>query len=208
MTAHHPAWRRTRRVARWSANLVIVLVIIGCAAWIVPSAFGYSRYVITGGSMTGTYDKGSVVFEKPVAADDLRVGDVITYMPPADSGVANLVTHRILKMQPAKGGGVLFTTQGDNNPDPDPWHFKLLSTHQPVVEHAVPHLGWAFIALADRETRMLLVGGPAALVGLLALVELVRALRERRRAARPAPATVVSLPPQRTPDAEVTLAGV
>ena len=109
MSAEQPRRGTARRLVRWTANLAILLVIAGCAAWIVPSAFGYSRYVITGGSMTGTYDKGSVVFEKPVPTADLRVGDVITYMPPADSGVSTLVTHRILKMEPAQGGGVLGT---------------------------------------------------------------------------------------------------
>ncbi|GAA1931771.1 signal peptidase I [Nocardioides marmoribigeumensis] len=187
-----------RRVARWGGNLAILLVIAACATWILPSAFGYSRYVITGGSMTGTYDKGSVVFEKPVAVGDLQVGDVITYMPPPDSGVPHLVTHRILRMEPADGGGVLFTTQGDANPDPDPWHFKLVDTSQPVVQFGVPQAGWVFIALADRDLRMVVIGGPAALVALLALAELVGALRERRKGTTPrgVPATV---PSQRTP---------
>ena len=107
-----------RRLLGWTVNLAILAVVVLCLAWIAPSAFGYSRYVITGGSMTGTIDKGSVVFEKPVDIDDLEVGDVITYQPPADAGTTSLVTHRIIAMEPAEGGGVLFTTQGDNNPDP------------------------------------------------------------------------------------------
>ena len=201
MSAEQPRRGLARRLVRWTANLAILLVVAGCVAWIVPSAFGYSRYVITGGSMTGTYDKGSVVFEKPVSVDDLQVGDVITYMPPADAGVPHLVTHRILKMQQAEGGGVLFTTQGDNNPDPDPWHFKLLSSEQPVVQFGVPHAGWAFIALADRDVRMAVIGGPAALVALMALGELVGALRERRRGSAPAPLPArATVPPQREPE--------
>ena len=200
MTVEHPRPGTARRLARWTANLAILLVIAGCAAWIVPSAFGYSRYVITGGSMTGTYDKGSAVFEKPVAVADLKVGDVITYMPPADAGVPHLVTHRILKMQPAQGGGVLFTTQGDNNPDPDPWHFKLLDSTQPVVQFAVPHVGWLFIGLADRQVRMAVIGLPAAVVALMALGELAGALRERRRGTTPRPVVAAAVPPQRVPE--------
>lgn len=209
-----------RRVARWAANLAIVAVIVGCAAWIVPSAFGYSRYIITGGSMTGTYDKGSVVFEEKVPVADLEVGDVITYLPPAESGLTTLVTHRIVDMQPAQGGGVLFTTKGDHNPSADPWHFLLLDNKQPVVRFGVPHVGWAFIALADRQVRMLAIGGPAGLVALFALGELVGAVRSSRRRGgstpesrtgttlHPAPeppsastAGLVRVPPQRVPDA-------
>ena len=33
--------------------------------------------------MTGTYDRGSLVFDEVVPVDDLKVGDVITYRPPA-----------------------------------------------------------------------------------------------------------------------------
>jgi signal peptidase len=169
-----------RRVARTVVNLLLLVVMAGSALWMVPGSFGYSRYVITGGSMTGTYDKGSIVFEEPVAVDDLRVGDVITYLPPASSGVSTLVTHRIVEIQPAAGGGALFSTQGDHNPDPDPWHFQLTDTAQPVVRASVPYVGWAFIALADRDTRMLVIGGPALLVALGAMGQLVGALRERR----------------------------
>lgn len=168
-----------RRLSRWAVNLVVVVVIAACAAWLVPSLMGYNRYVITGGSMTGTYDKGSIVLEKPVAVGDLKVGDVITYLPPADSGVANLVTHRILEMKPAAGGGTLFTTKGDANPKPDPWHFTLVSQEQPIVQYGVPHAGWLLIALADRNTRMMLIGGPAAVIALVALGQLVGAARPR-----------------------------
>lgn len=172
--------RGVRRYARWTLNAGIVLVILACAAWIVPALFGFSRYVITGGSMTGTFDKGSVVFEKPVAVDALHVGDVITYLPPADSGVTTLVTHRIAAMEPAAGGGVLFTTKGDANPQHDPWQFRLVDTEQPVVQWSVPHAGWVFIALANRQIRLLVIGLPATLIALGALGQLVAAMRGRR----------------------------
>lgn len=183
-----------RRVARWSGNLALVVVLLACLAWLVPALFGYSRYVITGGSMTGAYDKGSLVFEKPVPVADLEVGDVITYLPPADSGVPNLVTHRITKLEPAEGGGTLFTTKGDANAQADPWHFVLLDQSQPVVEFGVPHAGWIFMALADREVRMLVIGLPAALIALGALGQLVGAIRGRRDGEIPTPAVAAAEP--------------
>src|SRR4051794_39538235 len=115
-----------RRLVRITASGAMVVIILGCTAWLLPSLFGFERYLITGGSMTGTYDTGSIVFEKKEPVADLKVGDVITYMPPADSGVDHLVTHRVLRMEPAQGGGTLFTTKGDANAGADPWHFRLL----------------------------------------------------------------------------------
>ena len=67
------------------------------AATLVPAVAGYDRYVITSGSMTGTYDTGSIVYAKAVPTADLRVGDVITYAPPARRGLdaARHAPHRL-----------------------------------------------------------------------------------------------------------------
>lgn len=170
-----------RRAATAVVNLALVGITLAGVAYLMPSLLGYERYVITGGSMTGTYDKGSVVFEKAVPAQDLEVGDVITYLPPASSGVTWLVTHRVIKIGTDREGRQVLRTQGDANPDPDPWKFSLTSAEQPVVKHSVPYVGWAIIALADRQVRMLVIGIPAALVALLSLVQLGAALRPGNR---------------------------
>jgi signal peptidase len=180
MTDQTPARRCGFRIAARALNVVVtlaaVVVVLTGAAWILPSAFGYERYVITGGSMSGTFEKGSVVFTQPVAEEDLKVGDVVTYVPPADSGVTTLVTHRIHDIR-TRNGVLSFRTQGDANPDPDPWRFSLDADTQPVVAFHVPVVGHALIALADRDTRVLIIGLPAATIALLALAELVKALR-------------------------------
>lgn len=180
--------RKTRRTAGLVGNLLLVVLTLVAAAYVLPSLLGYERYVITGGSMAGTYDKGSIVFEKQVPAAELEVGDVITYQPPPASGVTTLVTHRIVEAGRSPEGERVFVTQGDANPDPDPWLFSLTSGEQPVAEFAVPYAGWALIALADRDVRVLVVGVPAALVALLSLVQLARALRSQSDPVLPDPA--------------------
>jgi signal peptidase len=180
-TGSQRGYRVLARALNALVTLVAVLVVLAGIAWVVPSAMGYSRYVITGGSMTGTYDKGSVVFTKPVPEADLKVGDIVTYVPPLKSGVTTLVTHRIHDVRTTPSGAPSFRTQGDNNPDPDPWRFSLDSDTQPVVQFGIPYVGYALIALADPHTRQLIIGIPAGLVGLGALVELLRALGSRPR---------------------------
>jgi signal peptidase len=173
----------TRRTGSVVVNLLMVATTLAGASYLLPSLLGYERYVITGGSMTGSYDKGSVVFEKAVPSEDLRVGDVITYQPPAASGVGTLVTHRIVKVGRDDEGRQVLRTRGDANDAVDPWTFSLTGAEQPLVEFSVPYVGWAFIALADREVRMLVIGVPAALVALLSLGQLAQALRPQLRAA-------------------------
>jgi signal peptidase len=167
----------TARLTQWTVNVLLVAVTLVAAAYLVPTLFGYERYVITGGSMSGTFEKGSIAFEKPVDVSELAVGDVITYQPPADSGVEGLVTHRIIAAGRGEDGARVFRTQGDANADRDPWKFSLDGGSQPVVELTVPYVGYGLIALADRQTRMLVIGLPAALIALLSLAELAGALR-------------------------------
>lgn len=181
-----------RRSLRLSGTVLLLVVTLGCAAYIVPGLLGYERYVITGGSMSGTIERGSVTFEKRVPVEDLVVGDVITYLPPPASGVDTLVTHRIAKSTPGAAGTTVtagtpgaagtavFRTKGDANPDPDPWTFSLTSGTQPVVVHAVPYVGYVFIGLADPHVRLLVIGAPSAVIALLALRDLVSALRPTR----------------------------
>ena len=168
--------RRSRRFANLAITTACVVVTLLALAFIVPALFGLQRYVITGSSMTGTIDYGSVAVEEVVPVSDLRVGDIITYTPPPEAGVDHPVTHRIIAIH-----GNVLQTKGDAVPQKDPWNFKLNDTRQARVVFSVPYLGHPLIWLADRETRMLVIGLPAALIGLISLGQVVSALRPRRR---------------------------
>lgn len=179
MSASHLAPRRRplRRIGGWTLNFVLVVVTLAGLGYLATGLLGYERYVITGGSMSGTFERGSIAFEQRTPVQDLAVGDIITYQPPADSGVTTLVTHRIIGISRLESGAREFQTQGDANPGPDPWKFQLVSGDQPVVQHSVPMAGWIFIGLADHQTRVIAIGIPAGLVALWSLVEIGRALR-------------------------------
>ncbi|MCW2790897.1 MAG: signal peptidase [Aeromicrobium sp.] len=176
MSRRHLRPRRSiaARIGSAIVNIVVLAVTLAGVGYLAPSLLGYERYVITGGSMSGTFEKGSIAFEKRTPVEDVKVGDVITYLPPADSGVTHLVTHRIISDKILENGQRQLRTQGDANPDPDPWKFSLVEGTQPVVKATVPHLGWVFVAMADREIRMLVVGIPAVLIALMSLLELVK----------------------------------
>jgi signal peptidase len=172
----------------------LTLTMLVALAFLLPSLMGLQRYVIMGGSMEGTYDLGSVVLSEVVPVSELEVGDVITYVPPAESGITTLVTHRIVSID-----GEDLRTQGDANPAVDPWTFQLTAATQPRVVAHVPYAGYVFMALADRGTRMALIGLPAALIALWSLVELGRALRPERPVEPAVAATPATSAEPRTP---------
>jgi signal peptidase I len=178
------AAKTARSAGSAAITVAAVIATVIAALMFVPGLLGLDRYVITGGSMSGTFDRGALLFERQVPVSDLRVGDIITYMPPSDSGLTELVTHRIVAIEPgdAATGGPVFRTQGDANESADPWTFTLALDVQPRVEGWLPQVGWVFIALAEPSVRIIAIGVPAAIIALLSLRDLVRAIRRRDEA--------------------------
>jgi len=177
---------RAVRVARGALGALLPIFAVAFAAlMLVPAVLGYHRYVVTGGSMSGAYDRGSIVYDRAAPVADLRVGDVITYEPPGKSGVQGYVTHRIVSIRTSEGRRV-FRTRGDANDHADPWRFTLREPTQARVAFAVPWAGYAFAALGVRPLRMLLIGVPALLIAALLLARLWREAGEEARQMREA----------------------
>ena len=167
------ARRRHRGLHVLGTGLSVLMTLVALA-FMAPSLFGLQRYVITGTSMTGTLDRGSIALEEVVPIEELRVGDVITYAPPAGSGIEDLVTHRIVAMR-----GNAFRTKGDAVPHPDPWTFRLSAPEQSRVRFSVPYAGYPLMVLGDRTGRILLVAIPSGLITVYSFLQVVRELRRR-----------------------------
>ncbi len=174
---------RSGRLARVLVNLVCLVAVFAALLFIIPAALGLQRYVITGTSMSGSIDRGSMIFSEVVPVADLEVGDVITYEPPSETGIDHLITHRIVAIEDDQ-----LRTKGDAVPEADPWTFELESASQARVEYELPYVGWILIGLQDRTVRMIAIGIPAAIIALMSLVQLGRVLRRGTEADETAPA--------------------
>ena len=165
-------------------NLFLAAMFGIAGLMLVPAAFGLHRYVILTGSMTGTYDPGSIVFDKQVPTSSLEVGDAITYAPPPGmSPNHELVTHRIVRIAPGRGGQRVFQTKGDANKTADRWRFNLPAAEQDKVVFSLPYAGYVFAVLGVKQFRMALIGAPALLVALWIVIGMWRDAGEivRRR---------------------------
>jgi signal peptidase I len=178
-----------RRIGSTLCALLIAAGILFGALLVGPALMGWERYVIVSGSMTGTYDRGSLIFDEVVPTSSLKVGDVITYQPPQHAGPKGLVTHRIVKIfKDPKTGSRVYRTKGDANPARDPWKFFLADKKVARVVTGVPKAGFVLAALAERNIRMLIVGFPALLIAIFVMVGLWRdAGREAAEATQAAP---------------------
>lgn len=175
----HPARRsRLSTVLHAAPTMLGMFMLLVTVAVIGGQLFGFRMVAINTGSMTGTADAGSLVIARLEPTDGLQVGDVITYLPPPDSGIDHAVTHRIAEIGTAEDGATTYRTKGDANQSIDFWSFRLDDPTQLVMQAAVPMAGRPVLLLADPTLRTIVIGVPAAAIALLALLDLVRVWRE------------------------------
>lgn len=155
-------------------RLLLFVAVFGPVTLLVllPIGLGLDRYVMTGDSMAGGVDRGSIAFERVVPVSDLRVGDVITYPHPGAADGHTMVTHRIVAIEP---DGI--RTQGDARSAPDPWTLHPEASTMSRVEFTVPWIGWAYLFLFGP------LGWALTLASALVLVLLMS--RRLRRGASP-----------------------
>jgi signal peptidase len=161
--------RLARRAGRLALNCAFVAMIASVLVMLVPALLGFQRYVILTGSMTGTYDRGSIVFDRPIPTADLKVGDPITYSPPPGFTSQARVTHRIWWIGRGANGERVYRTKGDANKHPDVWEFMLNQSTQDVVVFHIPDVGYVFTLLSLRDFRIALLGLPAIVIALMTL---------------------------------------
>lgn len=172
----------------WSAGVLsalatfalLVVLAAAVALTVVPKALDGAALTVLTGSMVPTYDPGDVVVVRGVqdAADEVQVGDVVTFQPVSDD--PTLVTHRVVR-KVFGTAGTSFVTQGDANNVEDaplvPEQIKAVAVyHVPWVGHVSLRLG---------QQRGLLVAGAAAALLLYAAFMVLRP--ERPRADAPTP---------------------
>jgi signal peptidase len=127
------------RLALGLALVALLLLVVG------PRTGAYRVSVVLSDSMAPAWEAGDVVVSTPTAPQDLRVGDVITFTPPADGRPS--VTHRIVAID-EPGAAPVVRTRGDASGADDPWGpIRLAPDTAWRVRADVPNLGWALAGL-------------------------------------------------------------
>jgi signal peptidase I len=135
---------------------LIALLAIG------PVTGAYRTLTVLSGSMRPYMQPGDVVVVTPIAARDLKPGDIVTYHLPTDG--RPLVTHRVTAvLEP--GSHPVIQTKGDANNTPDA-QARLDESRVWRTRAVVPKVGYVLVAL--RHPAMRLIG--SVLAPLLLLV--------------------------------------
>ncbi len=171
----------------WLGQVLGWLVILGvllitALMLVVPRLGGAEPYTILTGSMRTSYPPGTLVVIKPVDAEQVQIGDVITFQ--LESGQDTVVTHRVIGVRAGADGQPEFITKGDANPSADADAVRSVQLRGRLW-YAVPYLGRVNVLLSGHQ-RQLAVYGVVGALGLYAASMFVGAARDRRR---PAPET-------------------
>ncbi|MFJ2299052.1 signal peptidase I [Oerskovia paurometabola] len=156
---------RTRAASIALSALVVTVLALAMAVVAIPKIMGAVPLTVLSGSMEPGLSPGDVVVVRDVAADDLRIGDVVTFQPVSDD--PSLVTHRVVGIGSTGGEADSFTTRGDaNGADDEP-----IVADQVVgrVAYSVPLVGHLTNA-SWGPTAVTVAAGALIVYGLLMLV--------------------------------------
>lgn len=163
--------------------LVLVAALgIVLAAVLVPRVAGATPMTVLTGSMTPVYPAGTLVVVRPLPAEEIAVGSVITFQ--LRSGDPTVVTHRVVGVGYDGTGEKVFTTQGDANQAPDVAPVREVQVRGEVW-YSVPFLGRLNI-LFSTEQHELMTRVAAGGCFAYAIGALLRGQWRRARPARPA----------------------
>ena len=151
-------------------STILVAIVVVLALLLVGARFiGLNVYTVLSGSMEPTYHVGSLIYVKDVDTDELKEGDVITYMLDEDT----IVTHRIADVIPDETDPsiIRFQTKGDANDSVDGSlvHYKnVIGT--PVF--SIPKLGYLANYIQKPPGRYIAISAGAIILLLVFLPDL------------------------------------
>ena len=160
-----------QRILDGLTTVLVTLTVLAAILLMGARVIGLQVYTIISGSMEPTYYAGDLIYVKTVAAEEIEVGDPITFVLNEDLVVA---THRVVKID---WENQRFYTKGDNNQiaDINPVHFKNL-IGKPVFR--IPYLGYLSAWVQSPPGLYIAVAVGVGLLGLVFIPDLFRAAKE------------------------------
>ncbi|HEX7168276.1 MAG TPA: signal peptidase I [Acidimicrobiales bacterium] len=165
------ARRACRALAALATGTALGVAIVTATLIVAPMALGWRSLTVMSGSMEPTIATADIVVTRPVDASAVRPGTVITFQDPAGDG--RLITHRVRRAT-LDGDSVHVITQGDANESVERWTIATTG-RVGVVQYRIPAVGVLLRPAASPAGRLLLVGVPLLLLGLMSLRAIWRA---------------------------------
>ncbi len=161
-------------LGNWLGTIILGLVLLVVIfILLVPLFFSGRVAVVLSGSMEPAMPTGALAVTMPVAPEEIKVGDIIAFIPPWQSEVT--VSHRVVEV--LTDGQLAFRTKGDANEDPDPWVMPAENVTGRMIFN-IPYLGYAANSLLSYTRTSL---GFVTLVAVPSMLLIGSAIRDATR---------------------------
>lgn len=142
------------------AAVLVLILLIG----VVPQIMGYQHYTVISGSMEPKYQVGSMIYVKPVPANEINVGDSITFKMGG-----KVVTHQVIETDRDAN---TFITKGIANQNTTEGPIPYADVIGKAGGFSIPYAGYAFTFLSSSAGKILLLCAVGVLILLLLLEKL------------------------------------
>lgn len=92
---------------------LVVFIFISRLSGKTPSIFGYHIYRVQTDSMVPTLQVGDVIMVKETPAEDIEIGDIITYRVLEGDLAGQTITHRVYQEPVVRNDEYFYVTKGD-----------------------------------------------------------------------------------------------
>ncbi len=130
--------------------LVIAIAVMLLFIGVVPRVMGYDGYYVSSDSMYPSIKKGSLIFVKDIAFEDIKVKDVLTF---TEEGSEKWFSHRVVEIDTENRA---FKTKGDNNNIIDSGSTPYTAVVG-KVHYQVPLVGFISMALSTVWGKIVLL---------------------------------------------------
>jgi len=151
---------------------VIILLMTAAVLTFLAPRLGWSADAVFSGSMEPELKVGGVVITQPAEAEEIKVGDIITFHCPLADG---LNSHRVIEIK--EGSQLQFQTKGDANEDPDPFIVPSQNVVGKICFH-IPYLGYVSQLVKTPLGFLLTLCLPALIIVVMELKNIWGALSE------------------------------
>lgn len=174
------------KVVLYSILVILLLVAAGFIAYVVdltrnikagetkPPLLG--AYIIISPSMEPTIKVEDAIVIVREEAENLKVGDIITFTSndPRYSGL--IITHRIVGIQKSETGTILFRTKGDNNNSEDSALVPSDNVYGRVMLK-IPKIGYIQYVLTQSYGWLILVVIPCLGIVIYDIIKLIKSIK-------------------------------
>lgn len=187
----------------WNAVTSVLIAIVVVIAILLAGMrlLGFEVFTVLSGSMEPTIHTGSIVYVKDVDPEDLRTGDVITYMLDEDT----ISTHRIVEVIPDDEDPTVirFKTKGDANASADgaPVHCQnVIGT----PKFSIPYLGYVANFIQNPPGMYVAIAAGVLLLILIFLPEILSDDKDKEKKKKGADEKEVAYSPEEADKKEET----